>query len=654
MAIIPNRPWDELLVGTSSKDTFKLITGIGSNPIPGDNNGFDHFDGLAGHDRILGGKSYDVLRVANNLANLVSIEELDGGGGGFAKNTILATADHDTLDFSGMKVNRFKIDGAGGDDKITGSAQKNVIIGNTGDDTMDGAGGSDIYHVGLGHGEDTFNDTGASGVDCIVAIQNGVSIGISAIAGIERISANGKSGVNVVGAANHQTLNFSNVAFTGIGVVDALGGTDTIYTSNLTAGQAYRGGTGNDTFILGSKDSKLLVSGVNQGFDIFSGNTAGATHRIVAETAATQIGIGTEYANDVDIIDGDGKSNVAVVGLSTSHDVWDLSATRLLGIAEVATGVGNDKIRVSDFSDAVGGQAYRGGQGNDAFTFGSQDTRLLVSSNDSGFDTFAGNTAGALHTIIVEDANTQVGIGASYGGTASVDIIDGKGYANVTVVGSSSSHDVWDLSETLLIGIAEVATGGGGDTIHTSNLTAGQAYRGGTGNDIFHFGDVDTILLASSADNGGNDSFFDNTAGAEHIIRAEDDGTQIGIGTSYGGANSVDVIDADGHANVAILGSSSAHNIWDFSGADLIGIARIETLGGGDKLTVSASMDPATQIILDGGTQTDTLVLRLSNAEYLAAQTEIDALVLSDGGVVNSGAFNFSAVNFENVTLDFI
>ena len=69
---------------------------------------------------------------------------------------------------------------------------------------------------------------------------------------------------------------------------------------------------------------------------------------------------------------------------------------------------------------------------------------------------------------------------------------------------------------------------------------------------------------------------------------------------------------------------------------------------------MSSSTDAATQIIYDGGAHNDTLVLRLTNAEYLAAQAEIDALVASDGGSVNAGAFNFLAQNFENVSLDLI
>lgn len=882
---------NDTLNGGDGDDTFHLVTG-NTGPIPGDYNGIDQYDGGTGANRIVGGWTYDVLRVTNNLANLANIQELDGGDTTLGRNVILAQSGvHDTLDFSDFTIKNFDIDGLDGNDKITGSADDNRIIGNTGSDTLDGRDGSDTYLVGVGHGADTFNDTGVGDHDRIVATATNVKIGVLAIAGIEEISSGGKTGVDVVGSASaHQTLDFSNVAFTGIGVVDSLFGNDTIHTSNLTAGQGYRGGSGNDTFHLGDVAAVLRVSSADSGFDNFRGNN-GATHRIVAENANAAIGIGKDYggADSVDIIDGNGKANVTVVGSDSSHDVWDLSGTQLVDIKEVLTGFGNDTIHTSNDSDAAGGQAYRGGKGHDTFHLGTQDTRLLVSADDNGgFDNFRDNGGAALHSLIAEGAGAAIGIGREYGGSKSVNSIDG-GAATATIVGSSSSHDVWDLSGTELTGITKIdvgagndkvqtalhtdgnaitydggagngdkltisltaaqagnatllaqiaaltpgaglngtlnaaglqltaqnwesfavavevggsfqllnilfgtsnhdagvgnwppalivpvaqadeswaifglggddkitggdeadfidggggsdqLNGGGGDdtfvvanstpangfdhfnggdgydtivsgdgsnirintiaeieeidgngfagvrvvgnnaahvtlnlsnatltdisevyagtannTIHTSNHTADQAYRGGKGNDTFHFGDEDTILLASSADNGGNDGFNGNTAGAEHVIVAEDDGTQIGIGQFYGGADSVDAITADGHANVTILGSSAAHNVWDFSGTDLIGIARIDTLGGDDTITVSSSMDPASQIILDGGANTDTLVLRLTNAEYTTAQAAIDALVASDGGAVNAGAFNFAAVNFENVTLDFV
>ena len=304
---------NDTLNGRDGDDTFYLITAAATPTASTSTTAAPTTTGSSAAGPI------DVLRVTNNLTNLAGIEEIDGGDDQIAYNTIIATANHDTLDFSGIIVKDFKIDGAGGNDTITGTSADNVIIGGAGNDKLDGGEGSDTYHVGVGHGEDNFNDTGTGDNDRILATASGVNIGISAIAGIEEINAQGKLSVKVVGTANHQTLDFSNVSFVNIGLVDALGGNDVIHTSNHTAGQAYRGGGGNDTFHLGAVDSTLRVSSADNGwFDSFDGNTAGAVHRVIAETAGTRIGIAKNYDNDVDIIDGNGKANVIVAGSDSS------------------------------------------------------------------------------------------------------------------------------------------------------------------------------------------------------------------------------------------------------------------------------------------------------------------------------------------------
>lgn len=883
---------NDLLRGGAGNDTFYLIT-------QGDTNGVDQYDGGAGHDKIVGGWSVDTLQVRNGLSNLTGIEELDGGDTTVGRNVIVAqTGVHDTLDFSGFTIRNFDIDGRDGNDTITGSNDDNRIIGNTGDDLLDGGNGSDTYLVGVGHGVDRFADSGTGGgdYDQIVATATNVKIGVRTIEGIEEISSGGKSGVDVVGTASaHQTLDFSNVRFTGIGVVDSLGGNDTISTSNFTSGQAYRGGIGNDTFNLGAVDAVLRVSSADTGFDLFHGN-GDATHRIVAENANTAIGIGTVYGgtDSVDVIDGNGKANVTVVGSSSSHDVWDLSQTQLIGIREVATGGGNDRIRVSDQSDAAGGQAYRGGQGSDALSFGSQDARLLVSSSDNGgFDTFSGNTDAALNSIVVEDDGTQVGIGTAYGGANSVDVIDATGRVNASIVGSSSSHDVWDLSGTDLRNITSVAVGGGNDQVqtalmdagdapitydggagggdkltisltaaqagnatllaqiaaltpgslvngtlnaagvhltvqnwesfrvavdvggsfqplnvlfgtanhdgipgyapaltvpaakvneswaifglggddvitggnkadfidggggsdqlnggggddtffvaastpangydsfnggggddrivsgdgsdirvnaiasieeigsggfsgvdlvtnpsahvaldlsdtrlrgidlvHTSGATAnnvihtssdsdavgGQAYRGGAGSDTFVFGTEGTRLLAFAADNAGFDSYRDNGA-ATHTIIAQDDNTWIGLASGYGGTNSVDVIDGNGKADVRIVGSDGAHDVWDLSGTDLEGIAVVATGGGDDQVKTSLMHAGDGPITYDGGTYTHdhlTISLTAEQAADEAVLADLQALSAGGGanGTVDAGGLNLTATGWETI-----
>ncbi|NZD59495.1 hypothetical protein HZU83_22750, partial [Sphaerotilus montanus] len=85
-----------------------------------------------------------------------------------------------------------------------GSAQDNVIVSGWGDDTVDGAGGSDTFRI-TGNtttgfqGYDTYADTGTAGTDKIVALGTGdVDIGFKgnfgATGGIEVIDASGATG----------------------------------------------------------------------------------------------------------------------------------------------------------------------------------------------------------------------------------------------------------------------------------------------------------------------------------------------------------------------------------------------------------------------------------------------------------------------------
>ena len=82
----------DVLTGTSSDDTFNLI---------GDG-GVDALDGGAGYDRIVGSVYNDRIRVASDLANLASIEEIDGGAG--ADDRIIGTTANDVLDFSARRA----------------------------------------------------------------------------------------------------------------------------------------------------------------------------------------------------------------------------------------------------------------------------------------------------------------------------------------------------------------------------------------------------------------------------------------------------------------------------------------------------------------------------------------------------------------------
>ena len=139
----------DTLSGGAGNDNFVLTEG---------DYAIDLFDGGAGVNAIRGRFGSDVLRVDNHLANLRNIQEIAGENPNQMASRILGSSGDDTLDFSGIKIRNFAIDGGDGNDVITGSAESNVIHGGKGDDLLAGGGGGDLYLWERGDGNDHISD----------------------------------------------------------------------------------------------------------------------------------------------------------------------------------------------------------------------------------------------------------------------------------------------------------------------------------------------------------------------------------------------------------------------------------------------------------------------------------------------------------------
>jgi Ca2+-binding RTX toxin-like protein len=266
----------------------------------------------------------------------------------------------------------------------------------------------------------------------------------------------------------------------------------------------------------------------------------------------------------------------------------------------------------------------------------------LVGPGD-GFDNLndTGTGAGDVDRILATADNTQIGATQLYG----IEQISAAGFSGVNLIGSSGVHNTFDLRDVELVGIGEVSTQGGDDTIWTSNVSGGgQNYRGGAGHDTFHLGSQGTNLLVSSADNGGFDSFEGNVAndGTVHVLKAEDAGTDIGLGTTF--INGVDIITADGHADVRIAGSDGAHNNWDFSQTQLTGIAEIASGGGNDTVIGSDGDDT-----IRGGTGNDVITGGAGNDKFVYNNTNEGSDTILDFGAGDE--IDFSSAQFGNLAV---
>ena len=228
----------------------------------GRDQGFDTIQdtGTSGEDRILATSHYMAINLRSfGAAN--GIEEISANGK--VEVFIAGDAAGNVLDFSATRlVGLAGINGRAGNDTIIGSTGDDRIAGGVGDDVLDGGEGADTYLVGRDEGFDTYQDTGASGEDRILAANHYMAINLrsfGAANGIEEISANGKVSVFLAGDDTGNLIDFSTTRLVGIQQINGLGGNDTITGS--AGRRPYRRGLGDDMLAGGAAGNWTALAG---------------------------------------------------------------------------------------------------------------------------------------------------------------------------------------------------------------------------------------------------------------------------------------------------------------------------------------------------------------------------------------------------------
>ena len=140
----------------------------------------------------------------------------------------------------------------------------------------------------------------------------------------------GHTGVSANGTAGADTLDFSNVTLLnnpGDFVVDGGDGNDSITGSDISA-MNISGGAGDDQLAGGAADANFLYGADDNGQDSFQ-QGAGTT-TILATADGAEIGVGSNFDNDVDVIDANGHSGVIVHG-TDGDDILNFSEVTILG-----------------------------------------------------------------------------------------------------------------------------------------------------------------------------------------------------------------------------------------------------------------------------------------------------------------------------------
>ncbi len=350
------------------------------------------------------------------------------GGAGPDALTVLAK----TTEIAAVGLN-----GAGGDDVLTGADSNDTLDGGEGNDRLVGAPGADVLNGGAGNDTLVWNNLDDSDT-------------MNGDAGDDRLEVTGSPILGdafllepTPGRVRVSRLNLRSSRLdtsTERIEVNGLGGPDVLFddgdVSELTR-LSVDGGTGADT-IMGTEGPDLIRGG--EGNDVLNGD--GGDDRIAgdgdSDTINGDAGDDTVVWSDgdgSDVINGDdGRDDVEVNGAPTEGDVFTVQAnaarTRL------------DRINLIPFSLDIGSSETlhaNGLGGNDEIAIGNTGAMSVTADGGSGNDALAGG--GSSETLLGGSGN---------------DLISGGGGIDVV------SGDDGDDQVFLRDGIADLAHGGDG------------------------------------------------------------------------------------------------------------------------------------------------------------------------------------------------
>jgi serralysin len=409
--------------GENGDDTF-VVSGIDAEK--------DTFSGGDGTDKILVVGTGDLTLAAFN-ATTSSIEILEGNG-----SAILGTSFANKMNFAGLAAltGVAHIDGAGGNDTITGSVFADELRGGLGNDSLYGGAGNDVLTGGAGtdkqygeNGDDTFvvtgidaqKDTfsGGDGTDRILVVGTGeltLAAFNATTSSIEILEGNGSA---ILGTTSANQLDFSGLTgLVDVAYVDGASGNDTIVGSAFA--DDLRGSAGNDTIYGGLGDDNLtggvgadkvygedgddtfFVSGTDDQKDIFAGGSGSDTIRITGAVNLTLAGFDAGLSS-IEVWQGNGQG---VVGTFSANKLNFSGLTTLSDLAYVDGAGGSDAIVGSGFADDL-----RGGSGADTIDGGAADDRLSggtgkdILTGGDGADRFAFSEVGSTNRDTILDYN---------------------------------------------------------------------------------------------------------------------------------------------------------------------------------------------------------------------------------------------------------
>jgi Ca2+-binding RTX toxin-like protein len=401
------------------------------------------------------------------------------------------------------------MNGAAGDDEITGGSGADTITGGEGQDTVNGGGGDDTIVLGTQAADGTDDIIGGSGVDTI-SIAAGQSFGFSTadskLQGVEAVS---------LGAGASVTLTGQTEGFNVIGG----GGAETIITSS-----------GDDTVSAGLGDDFIQAAA---GADVINGGAGSDTVSYADVTGATShgeaavTGMAVNFAGE-SVADADITANVlgltTVAGIATGNlDPNNLLASGTVQYLSAAKGATVDDYAVDTLTSVEG---FTGSALNDYIVLGAD--AVTVNAGAGADLIFSGTAAdninaGAGDDFVLVGASSDHGAAETVEGGAGDDTIVFTSVLGETLV---LSANVTGVETVQITDSAGVATGTTAESIDASALTVGIALVGNDGaNTLTGSAFADTFVAGAGDDRlvvDDLDTAVDGGAGTDTIVVAAD------------------------------------------------------------------------------------------------------------------------------------
>lgn len=573
---------------------FENLTLTGSDDIDGTgnavaniiigNDGNNVLDGKAGADTMTGGLGDDTY-ILDNVGDVVTENSDEGTDTVQTSTTYTLGANLENLTLTGIA----NING-------TGNALDNIILGNDGNNVLDGLAGADTLTGGLGNDTyvvddlgDTIEENADEGTDLVQA-----SVTYTLSSDLENLTLTGSA--NIDGTGNE--LDNIILGNSGDNILDGGLGADTL-----------TGGAGNDTYIVDDMGD-IVTEGLNAGTD--------------AVQASITYTLGSNLENltltGTDDIDGTGNALANAIVGNDGNNVLDGGA----GADTLTGGVGDDTYVLDNAGDTVvelTGEGIDLVMTNFSYTLATDLENLTLTGSGS-----INATGNALDNILTGNSGNNtldglVGADTMIGGAGDdIYVVDDAGDSVVELDNEGTDLVRSSVSYVLSVDLENLTLTGSGN-IDATGSSADNIIIGNSGNNV-----IDGLAGADSMSGGdGDDTYVVDDAGdvVTENINAGTDLVQAAVSIILG--NNIENLTLTGTADIDGTGNALANIILGNDGNN----------------------------VLDGGVGADTLTGGAGDDTYIVDNAG-DVLTENSGEgidlVQSSVSFTLGA-DFENLTL---